>query len=416
MSRVNDAQSLGEHVAETQDRWLEHAVPLGPLREGFLLRVASRRARKPNRAVWLAVAAVGLCAGAFALGQRLELMRERPLVATVREKEAKPNVLLQSGREERLPVDFSDGSRITLDPNTSLRMAELRTNGVSVALEAGGLDVSVKHRTETDYRLTLGPYLVRVTGTRFHIAVSKERDAIELVMHEGSVLVSGCALTEPRPVRGGEVLTASCRDSGFKISRTAPDQAPPGAPAEPPSNIEASAATTEPLDPKESPRNAQTRTSAETGWQSLARAGKFGPALTILQQLGFQRECQRGSSAELALMADVARYGKRPEQAILALTTLRQRFPGTGQASLAAFTLARVHFDQRRAYDEAARWFRTYLKEQPGGALAREAQGRLMEALDRAGDRAAAAQLAKSYLATNPDGPHARLARALIAR
>ena len=115
-------------------------------------------------------------------------------------------------------------------------------------------------------------------------------------------------------------------------------------------------------------------------------------------------------------MADVARYGKRPEQAILALTTLRQRFPGTAQASLAAFTLARVHFDQRRAYDEAARWFRTYLKEQPGGALSREAQGRLMEALDRAGDRAAATQLAKSYLATNPDGPHARLARSLMAR
>ena len=415
MSRSNNAQSLGEHVAETQDRWLEHAVPLGPLREGFLLRVASRRARKPTRAVWLAAAALGLCAGAFALGQRLELARERPLVATVREKEAKPNVLLQSGREERLPVDFSDGSRITLDPNTSLRMAELRTNGVSVALEAGGLDVSVKHRTETDYRFTLGPYLVRVTGTRFHIAVSKERDAIELVMHEGSVLVSGCALTEPRPVRGGEVLTASCRDSGFKISRTAPTEST-GAAAEPPSGIE-SGATTEPPDTKESPRNAQSRNaSAETGWQSLARAGKFGPALTILQQLGFQRECQRGSSAELALMADVARYGKRPDQAILALTTLRQRFPGTGQASLAAFTLARVHFDQRRAYDEAARWFRTYLKEQPGGALAREAQGRLMEALDRAGDRAAATQLAKSYLVTNPDGPHARLARSLIAR
>jgi outer membrane protein assembly factor BamD (BamD/ComL family) len=57
-----------------------------------------------------------------------------------------------------------------------------------------------------------------------------------------------------------------------------------------------------------------------------------------------------------------------------------------------------------------------YLKEQPGGPLAREAQGRLMEALYRGGDRAGASRTAEAYLSANPSGPHARLARTLLGR
>ena len=47
--------------------------------------------------------------------------------------------------------------------------------------------------------------------------------------------------------------------------------------------------------------------------------------------------------------------------------------------------------------------------------LARDATGRQMEALSRAGDAAAAARVADEYLRQYPRGPHAPLARTLHA-
>jgi outer membrane protein assembly factor BamD (BamD/ComL family) len=65
---------------------------------------------------------------------------------------------------------------------------------------------------------------------------------------------------------------------------------------------------------------------------------------------------------------------------------------------------------------QAAEWFSTYLKEQPGGALAREALGRLIEAYQAAGDRVSARAAAERYLKSYPDGPHATLARQALHR
>ncbi|MGC4092125.1 MAG: tetratricopeptide repeat protein [Polyangiaceae bacterium] len=158
------------------------------------------------------------------------------------------------------------------------------------------------------------------------------------------------------------------------------------------------------------------RPDGEPSWQALARAGKFDKAFNLVESSGFAAECDRATGEELALLADTARLSSRPQQAIQALTALRRRFPGSPRAGVAAFNIARVHFDQRGAYDEAARWFRTYLREQPSGPLVREAQGRLMEALYRAGDRDGAVKLAEQYLASNPNGPHARVARTLLGR
>jgi hypothetical protein len=76
-------------------------------------------------------------------------------------------------------------------------------------------------------------------------------------------------------------------------------------------------------------------------------------------------------------------------------------------ASNAAFAMGRVYFDQRDAYDEAAHWFATYSSERRDGPLAREALGREMEALSRAGDHAGAGRAAEQYLRQYPKGPHA---------
>ena len=96
-----------------------------------------------------------------------------------------------------------------------------------------------------------------------------------------------------------------------------------------------------------------------------------------------------------------------------ALLSLRQRYPNDSRRAAAAFMLGKVAFDQRRAFAQAATWFSTAIREQPGGSLSREASGRLIEALRAAGDSAAAERAAREYLARYPQGPHAPLARSL---
>lgn len=415
MTDLDTLQALGKRVAGAQDKWLEAAAPLDSARDNFLLRVgASRRAR---RGLWLVAAAatLGVMLGAGLLGGSRAWFSSRTVQAMVNSHPAPQDSWIRSEASERLPIDFSDGSRITLEPGSRVRLAELRANGATLAVETGALDVAVKHQVQTDYRLSLGPFLVRVTGTQFKVSFSPEQDVLKVAMREGSVVVSGCALGDPRPLRSGETLTASCRDSRFEISRgqVADAHAPPAV------EHPAAAVPVVPLTSlDESVRGAAraARPEGEPSWQSLARAGKFEKALGSVDVLGFPAECERASSEELALLADVARFGRRPQQAIMALSSLRRRFPTSSLASVAAFNIARVHFDQRGAYDDAARWFRVYLKEQPGGALAREAQGRLMEALYRGGDRSGASRIADAYLAANPNGPHARLARTLVSR
>jgi hypothetical protein len=123
--------------------------------------------------------------------------------------------------------------------------------------------------------------------------------------------------------------------------------------------------------------------------------------------------CARADASALVTLADAARYAREPEDEAYALHLLRRRFTGTSRAALAAFALGRLEFDIHRSYEKAGEWFVTYLREQPGGPLTREARGRLMEATLGSGDRDGARKLAARYLRDYPNGPHAELARSL---
>jgi hypothetical protein len=56
------------------------------------------------------------------------------------------------------------------------------------------------------------------------------------------------------------------------------------------------------------------------------------------------------------------------------------------------------------------------LSEQPGGALASIAHGRMLEAYVRLGDRGRAESTARSYLERYPGGAHADQARKVLDR
>src|SRR6185295_7962060 len=125
------------------------------------------------------------------------------------------------------------------------------------------------------------------------------------------------------------------------------------------------------------PRRAAPRVPAD----ATATADKLAPRALPSD---FEVKCASAGPDELAALADAAHYARDQEREGYAWRLLRKRFPGTARAGLAAFALGRLEFDAHGSYPKAAEWFGTYLKEQPGGSLVREARGRLMEATLRA--------------------------------
>jgi TolA-binding protein len=111
-----------------------------------------------------------------------------------------------------------------------------------------------------------------------------------------------------------------------------------------------------------------------------------------------------------------ARYARRGDLAVQSLTAYRKRFPKTARAGTAAFLLGRVELELLGESADAAKWFETYLAENPDGQLAEEAMGKLMSAQGKAGDPAGAKATARAYLSTYPGGIFEGMAEELASK
>ncbi|HTA90464.1 MAG TPA: FecR domain-containing protein [Polyangiaceae bacterium] len=419
-------EALGDHVRAEQDAQLGAEHSLGSVRQRLLGH--ERRARfkwsLTLKRGLLVAAAVG-AVGAAVLSARL--LRPPPLGVSANAQAVNVGDWIRV-RDAAVAMTFSDGTVITLDPGSRARLEDVDAAGARLAIETGHADVKVVPGRDGRWHLSLGPFGVDVTGTQFDINWNPEAEELSLTMREGKVMVSGCVLGDGRPLLAGEKLIASCRDRRFEVQRAKPtvaENAPPPVVADTDSPAEEGAAAAlaaraeasgGPLSRPDAPRSAalELPQQAIDSWQTLARAGKYKAALGVANNAGFDAELARSSAEDLSLLGDVARFAGSVDASIKAYQTLRRRFPHTPLAANAAFAIGRIEFDQRGAFSEAERWFANYLAEQPRGALAREALGRRMEALNRSGNQEAARDVALSYQKSYPRGPHIRLAESLL--
>jgi TolA-binding protein len=414
--------SLLGRVSAEQDAILKRST----LAQRLAVRLGGEvKATPRNRRAWalaFAAAAVAVALGVFAVG------RDVPLEVRVGRgnETALVGAWLGAPDSKPLPLEFSDGSRFELAPSSRARLVELKPEGARVELAAGRLKVHVVHQRGSDYRLVAGPFVVRVTGTRFETSYVPERDAFELYLEEGQVEIEGCGFGSGRKLAAGQSVKASCAKPAIDVRYGPPrPDAKPEAPAPKPASSVAlsSAPPSSERKPEAEPRVTGERRAlvsappeaASPSWRALAQAGDYRAAFALVEEGGFDVECARADADGLGLLADMARHAGAPRRAEQALLTLRRRFPGTSDASLAAFTLGRLEFDERRAYARAATWFDTYLRERPAGSMAREALGRLMEARYRSGNAAGAREIAARYVREYPSGPHAELASRIVA-
>ena len=231
-------------------------------------------------------------------------------------------------------------------------------------------------------------------------------------MKEGSVIVGGECLPVPRGVQRGENLHVTCGPAAPKAATTTAALEP-----EAPAITPEPAVETKPAAPAHATALARRETHAaeDADWRALVAAGRYAEGVHAAERAGWSRVCRTANAVELLALADAARLSGETARAVEALVTLRQRFPGSSSAATGAFSLGRLAFEKRAAYTEAARWFATYLDEQPAGPLMGDAVGRLMEARQRSGDHSAARRDAERYLQRFPEGPYAGTARVILA-
>jgi transmembrane sensor len=419
----------------------EAAEQLRVARDGLLERVASGDGRS-RRIGWPAAIRVrgrvlaGVAAMAVVLtGATLAWVR-RPISFQVggTDTSGKLGDVVESTGRDPATMEFSEGSSIVLGADARVRVLAAEANGARVLVENGGMDVSIMHRrrASTRWRFEAGPFHVAVTGTKFHLAFNPKDRGLSVDTTEGAVVVSGACLDGPRTVSAGDRLRVACPATA-PPDPSAPTAAPARATMAPAATAPAASTTVAANGPQRGPATdlegrlepadnvppgalvPAPRASGRDRWRPLLAAGQLAEGLRAAEDSDFSRVLRVANQKELAALGDAARLSGHVAHATEALLSLRQRHPGTPEAATAAFTLGRIAFERRRAYDEAARWFAAYLSEAPRGPLMGDAVGRLMEARRRAGDRAGARSDAERYLRRFPEGPYAPEARVVLA-
>jgi transmembrane sensor len=431
---MNPKHPLIQAINTEQDTLLDELHVAAQARER-LLATAARQRRPLLRRFAYVLAAVA----ALAIWFLVDHNRPRALTYTSGELHAAAQVgaFIAAPADATLPLHFSDQSEVVLSASTHARVDALGEHEAKLLLERGRVSVTVIRHAQRRWHLRAGPFDVAVTGTRFEVGWNPQREQFEVHTLEGRVEVSGQPIAT-RSVSAGEILRVERVDGQYHFVETdvatsssampsveptpsnLPDPAsgaagPSGEPpvgAAPSVPDSALGAHTSAL----SVKGAQTSQSAAAGpsWRGLAKSGQYKAALTQAETEGFEALCQSSNASDLIALSEVARLAGNVERARLSLNSIRQRFQGQSAAAVAAYTLGRMAFDGSRDYASAARWFQTYLSEQGQGSLAREAAGRLIEALERAGNHAAAERAARQYLDRYPDGPQKGLARRIL--
>ncbi len=252
------------------------ALNLAPEVRQALLGALRERPRHVSR--WVAVAVSAAAALAFAWHLHSSMLT---YTAGTSRSNASVGSWLAAPADGELPLHFSDRSSAVLGRASHARVVDLRAREVKLLLENGRVSVTVMHNKNRNWHLKAGPFDVAVTGTRFDVGWSPEREQFFVHTLEGRVEVTGEQFGT-RAVSAGETLRAERLDGHWRFTET-------DVPANQPAALAASSVTppaTEHAAPVESsivlPASSAKRNAlapVAPTWRELAAAGQYRAAL-----------------------------------------------------------------------------------------------------------------------------------------
>jgi len=385
--------SLAQHVRQRQDTDPPSEVDAGSARERFIR--AARLPRSASRARPVAIGAAAVLVAAAA-GVWLWIGHRGSFAPSYEIAGGRGQIGVELAPTTATPIRFSDGSKVDLDSNARMRVASLDARGAHLVLESGRARFDLAGADADRWTVQAGDFEVHGVGaSKFELSFLVPAEEIDLAVHDGHVELLGSCV-EKRSVAAPAHVHVTCAKETTHAEPTRSTTAP--------SDLRVVEVVPKPL------------VIARPSWRALAAQSRWSEALAEAIAGDFDHECDTGSAADLLSLGDVARLAHDAPHARHAYDSLRARFPGDPSASVASFSLGKLAFDEDHAYGEAGRAFDAYLREQPHGALARDALARSMEAHLRAGDRDTARSLAQRYLDEYPGGPQQDVARGIVAK
>lgn len=372
---------VGRQIADAQDRIVEQLdATRGARRARFV--AAARRGETPRSRIWIPVAGLATAVAIVlaVLAFRSEPPVEEPTVVVVAPPSVSPS-----------EIALEAGGKITIADDGVARLHEV-DDDTEVVLETGSIALDARGASKQRVAVRAGTFRVASEDASASVRFDPEAQTLDVEVVEGTVVVISSGTS--RVVVAGETVHFPRVEvvEGPKIVAPQPEPA-----------------QSEQVEPR--PRDGKRPKPKAASWRSLANDGKHAEAVAAAEAQGFSSILDSASASDLLELARAARYAKSTKRAKQSLSAVRERFPKSGSAARAAYALGRVAFDYERDYASAAKWFAKYLEEQPSGALAREALGRLVESQHRSGAHAAAKKSGQQYLDRYPDGPHADVAR-----
>lgn len=419
----------------------------------------------PNRRRWVfmwAPLAAACVLAAFVGWQWRTTHAALQVVATRGGSSTQPSIGAMMPEDTELR--FSEGTIARVQAKSRAMVSRLDAHGATVTLADGALHLNVVKRPQAAWRVQAGPYLVQVTGTRFDVRWDEAHKQFQIDLQEGSVRVSGPALSTPQALTAGHTLRVDGEKAAMTITplrmETSGPMAPPvprappagatpavvtpslprprrvayvadhervpNAPAmaaapqntEPQARIEAptlapAPANLPPLEPAPPPAPPPKPPAT---WATWLQAGDFAAIVSDAERQQVDTVVAERPLADLQALADAGRYTGNAAVARKALQALRTRFADSAAAQKAAFELGRLEDDHAHAPARAVPWYVRYLSESPRGAFAEDALVRLMMAHTSLKQHDLAALDADKYLQLYPTGSHSDLAKKVLRR
>ncbi len=322
-------------------------------------------------------------------------------------------------------IRFSDGSEIALDREARAQVSNVTPVGARIVLSNGRAHTFFVPKPHARWQVAAGPYVVQVTGTIFDVQWSGDSEAFDVWLEKGSVRVSGPLIGDGIAMTHGQHLLTRVKDNKILLDSQRADAVElgpaPSAPPEPPAapavdpaaahgEATGSAEEVEAQPPAHIP--ARVTHPASKSWSRRMARGDFEAVVEAAERRGIESVLAHGSHAELAALADAARYTRRSRLAGRALNAERQRFPETAEGREASFFLGNLAEDGGDR-SGAVSWYGRYLREDVAGTYAAQALGRKMLIESRRGSSSAGID-AEEYLHRFPSGSYADAARLIL--